>query len=80
MFKAMTFKIILTLLTLFTTPVHGYVTEQTYEGCNEDLNDYYIVNLDGELHEVEADDLRVGDEVTVYFFLDEPVWTLYGWR
>ena len=80
MFKAMTFKIILTLLTLFTTPVHGYVIEQTYEGCNEDLNDYYIVNLDGELHEVEADDLRVGDEVTVYFFLDEPVWTLYGWR
>lgn len=76
----MTFKIILTLLTLFATPVHGYVTEQTYEGCYEDLNDYYIVNLDGELHEVEADDLRVGDEVTVYFFLDEPVWTLYGWR
>lgn len=80
MFKAITFKIILTLLTLFATPVHGYVTEQTYEGCNEDLNDYYIVNLDGELHEVEADDLRVGDEVTVYFFLDEPIWTLYGWR
>ena len=80
MFKAMTFKIILTLLTLFTTPVHGYVTEQTFEGCYEDLNDYYIVNLDGELHEIEADDLRVGDEVTVYFFLDEPVWTLYGWR
>lgn len=80
MFKAMTFKIILTLLTLFATPVHGYVTEQTYEGCNKDLNDYYIVNLDGELHEVEADDLRVGDEVTVYFFLDEPVRTLYGWR
>lgn len=76
----MMFKIILTLLTLFATPVHGYVTEQTYEGCYEDLNDYYIVNLDGELHEVEADDLRVGDEVTVYFFLDEPMWTLYGWR
>lgn len=76
----MTFKIILTLLTLFATPVHGYVTEQTFEGCYEDLNDYYIVNLDGELHEVEADDLRIGDEVTVYFFLDEPVWTLSGWR
>lgn len=80
MTNAIIFKIWLTLLTIFATPVHGYVTEQTYEGCYENQNDYYIVNLDGELHEVEADDLRVGDEVTVYFFLDEPVRTLYGWR
>jgi intein/homing endonuclease len=80
MTNAIIFKIWLALLTIFATPVHGYVTEQTYEGCYENQNDYYIVNLDGELHEVEADDLRVGDEVTVYFFLDEPVRTLYGWR
>lgn len=80
MTNAIIFKIWFTLLTIFTTPVHGYVTEQTYEGCYENQNDYYIVNLGGELHEVEADDLRVGDEVTVYFFLDEPVRTLYGWR
>ena len=80
MTNAIIFKIWLALLTIFATPVHGYVTEQTYEGCYTNQNDYYIVNLDGELHEVEADDLRVGDEVTVYFFLDEPVRTLYGWR
>ena len=80
MTNAIIFKIWFTLLTIFTTPVHGYVTEQTYEGCYENQNDYYIVNLDGELHEIEADDLQVGDEVTVYFFLDEPVRTLYGWR
>jgi len=80
MTNAIIFKIWFTLLTILATPVHGYVTEQTYEGCYENQNDYYIVNLDGELHEVEADDLQVGDEVTVYFFLDEPVRTLYGWR
>lgn len=80
MTNAIIFKIWLALLTIFATSMHGYVIEQTYEGCYENQNDYYIVNLDGELHEVEADDLRVGDEVTVYFFLDEPVRTLYGWR
>jgi hypothetical protein len=72
--------ILTSVLMMFSTPVHGYVTEQTYEGCYDNANDYYIVNLNGELYEVEADDLMEGDEVTVYFFAGEPIRTLYGHR
>ena len=62
------------------TAKHGYVVEQTYEGYSE-YNDYYIVNIDGELYEVEADDLNVGDKVTCYFVNEEEVVrTLYEWR
>lgn len=62
------------------TAKHGYVVEQTYEGYSE-YNDYYIVNIDGELYEVESDDLNVGDRVTCYFVNEEEVVrTLYEWR
>ena len=60
---------------------HGTVIEKTYEGCQDDNNDYYIIEFEnGDLHEVEADDLWTGDEVTVYFYRDEPIRTMYGWR
>ena len=72
------FKILLTLLVLRgAVPRYGYVTEKTSEGGSE-YNDYYIVNLDGDLYEVEADDLEVNDEVTCYFFGEETVLTVYG--
>lgn len=58
---------------------HGYVIEKTSEGGSQ-YDDYYIVNIDGELYEVEADDLEVGDIVTVYFKGSETVRTLYGWK
>ncbi len=62
------------------TPRHGYVVEQTYEGYTEE-DDYYIVNIDGNLYVVEADDLQGGDKVTCYFVNSEDVVrTLYEWR
>ena len=73
-------KILIALLMFFgANPRYGYVTEKTVEGGSE-YNDYYIVNLDGDLYEIEADDLEVGDEVTCYFIGDETVATFYGWR
>ena len=74
------FKLLLTLLVLLgAVPRYGYVEEKTIEGGSE-YNDYYIVNLDGDLYEVEADDLEVSDKVTCYFFGEETILTLYGWR
>lgn len=62
------------------TKRYGVVIEQTYEGWSE-YNDYYIIEFEnGDLHEIEADDLWPGDEVTVYFDHNEPVRTLYGRR
>lgn len=62
------------------TMQYGTVAEQTYEGYAES-NDYYIVVLDdGNIHEVEADDLETEDRVTVFFYEGEPVRTLYGER
>jgi len=58
---------------------YGYVVEQTYEGWDQ-FNDYYIVNIEGDLYEVEADDLEVGDKVTCYFYGDTTLRTLYEWR
>lgn len=73
-------KILLTLLVLLgAVPRYGYVAEKTLEGGSE-YNDYYIVNLDGDLYEVEADDLEVNDRVTCYFIGDETVLTVYEWR
>lgn len=64
----------------YLTERHGYVVEQTYEGYSES-NDYYVVDIDGELYEVEADDLEEGDRVTCYFISDEEVVrTVYEWR
>ena len=75
----MLFKVMLIILTIFTTPVHAVVVEQTYEGYSEH-NDYYIVDTGTDYYEIEADDLEVGDEVTVYFIGNYAVRTLYGWR
>lgn len=75
----MFYKIVLTILMFFAQPKHGYVIAQTYEGYNE-YNDYYLVNIDGEIYEVEADDLDVNDNVTVYFIGNYTVQTLYGYR
>lgn len=61
------------------TPVYGYVVEQTYEGWSE-YDDYYIVDLNGYLYEIMADDLRIGDRVTCYFYNGYIVRTLYEWR
>ena len=59
---------------------YGVVLEETYEGYAEE-NDYYIVEFEnGDLHEIESDDLQVGDEVTVYFWEDRPVRLYYGIR
>lgn len=59
---------------------YGVITEQTFEGWSEE-NDYYIVQFEnGDLHEIESDDLQPGDEVTVYFYEDRPIRTMYGWR
>lgn len=58
----------------------GTVLEKSLEGGSL-YNDYYIVELDdGNIHEVESDDLEVGDRVTVFFLADEPFRTLYGER
>lgn len=62
------------------TKRYGTVIEQTYEGWTEE-NDYYIIRFeDGAEHEIEADDLCIGDDVTVYFDHNEPIRTLYGRR
>lgn len=59
---------------------YGIVIEQTYEGWS-DYDDYYIIQFEnGDRHEIESDDLSPGDEVTVWFYRDEPIKTLYGWR
>ena len=62
------------------TAQHGTVVEQTVEGYTV-AEDYYIVTLDdGNVHEVESDDLDTGDRVTVFFYEGEPLRTLYGVR
>lgn len=59
---------------------YGTVIEQTYEGYSEE-NDYYIIQFEnGDLHEIESDDLQVGDEVTVYFWEGRPIRMYYGIR
>ena len=59
---------------------YGVIIEETYEGYSEE-NDYYIVQFEnGDLHEIESDDLQPGDEVTVYFFEDRPIRMMYGIR
>lgn len=59
---------------------YGTVIEQTYEGWAEE-NDYYIIEFEnGDLHEIESDDLQPGDEVTVYFWEGRPIRMYYGWR
>lgn len=59
---------------------YGTVIEQTYEGFS-DYDDYYLIQFEnGDIHEIETDDLRIGDEVTVFFYKDEPIRTLYGRR
>lgn len=73
-------KILIAVLMLFgAVPHYGYVTEKTYEGGTE-CNDFYIVNLDGNLCEVKADDLEVNDPVTCYTIGDKTVLTVYEWR
>lgn len=56
---------------------HGTVLEKTVEGGSA-FNDYYIVNLDGQLYEIEADDLEINDPVTVYSIGQYTLWTKYG--
>lgn len=75
----MLYRIIVSILMLFAEPRHGYVVVQTYEGYSK-YNDYYLVNINGEIYEVEADDLEVNDNVTVYFIGNYTVQTLYEHR
>lgn len=61
-------------------PVWGRVIEQTYEGYSQHA-DNYTIEACGQVYAcVPADDLEVGDEVTVYFADNQPVRVLYGWR
>lgn len=75
----MLYRIIVSILMLFAEPRHGCVVAQTYEGYSK-YNDYYLVNINGEIYEVEADDLQVNDNVTVYFIGNYTVQTLYEHR
>lgn len=75
----MLYRIIVSILMLFAEPRHGYVVAQTYEGYSK-YNDYYLVNINGEIYEVKADDLQVNDNVTVYFIGNYTVQTLYEHR
>ena len=75
----MLYRIIVSILMLFAEPRHGYIVAQTYEGYSK-YNDYYLVNINGEIYEVEADDLQVNDNVTVYFNGNYTVQTLYEHR
>ena len=60
---------------------YGVVIEKTYEGYDDQNNDYYIVEFtNGDLHEVESEDLIFGDKVTVYFYGDHAVRTYSGWE
>ena len=57
--------------------MHGVVTEQIYEGW-ADYNDYYLIEYeDGNIHEIIADDLNVGDEVVTWFRGDTAYRTQY---
>lgn len=59
---------------------YGTVIEQTLEGYELE-NDYYLVEFtDGNIHEIECDDLCIGDPVTVWFLGDIPVRTMYDRR
>ena len=65
---------------LSVCPVHGYIIEQTYEGYAQ-YNDYYIVNINGNLYEVEGDDLNEGEPVTVWFNQEcEAIHMVCGWQ
>lgn len=75
----MLYRIIVSILMLFAEPRHGYVVAQTYEWYSK-YNDYYLININDEIYEVEADDLEVNDNVTVYFIGNYTVQTLYEHR
>ena len=64
-------------LLLMGCTTSGTVIEKTYEGYAY-YNDYYLVELeDGNIHEIEADDLDVGDKVQVTFIGDCPIYMIY---
>lgn len=55
----------------------GTVLEQSYEG-GEQYNDYYIIEYEnGQIHEIEADDLEPGDHVITIFSGEIPMGTRY---
>ena len=59
---------------------YGKVIEKTFEGYALE-NDYYLIEFtDGNIHEIECDDLENGDTVTVWFLGDFPVRTMYDKR
>ena len=61
----MTKLLLIGLLLGMPSKAYGTVTEKTSEGGHQ-YNDYYLVNISGELYETEADDLEPGDPVTIY--------------
>ena len=61
----MTKLLLIGLLLGMPSKAHGTITAKTSEGGHQ-YNDYYLVNISGELYEAEADDLEPGDSVTVY--------------
>lgn len=59
---------------------YGTVIEKTFEGYSME-NDYYLIEFqDGNIHEIESDDLDINDSVTVWFFGDIPIRTMYDKR
>lgn len=67
------------LLAIILTVSHGTVVEKLYEGGSAH-NDLYVIEINNVRYEVCADDLEPEDEITAYFWNDEPVKVLYGWR
>lgn len=59
---------------------YGKVIEKTYEGYSLE-NDYYLIEFtDGNIHEIESDDLQVNDTITVWFWNNIPVRAMYDKR
>lgn len=62
------------------TKKYGVVIEQTFEGYELE-NDYYLIEFtDGNIHEIEGDDLNKNDSVTVWFLGNIPVRMMYDRR
>ena len=56
---------------------YGIVIEQIYEGYSEE-NDLYLVEYsNGDIYEIESDDLNEGNVVLSMFFYDMEIRTIY---
>lgn len=59
---------------------YGKVIEKKFEGYELE-NDYYLIEFqNGNVHEIESDDLCINDSVTVWFLGNVPVRAVYDKR